>query len=56
MSSFSENEIELTKENYEISIEVITDDDFIKNHFVKEYITSVATSIVVDDTNKEYVK
>ncbi len=53
---FSENEIELTKENYEISIEVITDDDFIKNHFVKEYITSVATSIVVDDTNKEYVK
>ncbi len=52
----NENEIDQTQDYYEIPIEVLTDDDVVKECFVKGYITYTATSFIVDETNKDYVE
>lgn len=52
----SEKEIDITKEEFTIPIEVWDKDEDIKQHLIDGYITQVATSFVVDDTNVEFVK
>ncbi len=52
----SANEIDLTKEVFNIPIDVWDKDDEIKQHFIDGYITDVAKSFVVDNTNVEFVK
>ena len=51
-----EKEIDITKENFEIPINVYTDDEDIKRDFIDGYITSVAKSFIVDSTNIDLVK
>lgn len=48
--------ISLEEKNYKIEIKTIEGDNYIREHFVEEYITAQATSFVVDDTNVEIVK
>ncbi len=48
-------EIDITKDVFEIPIEVWDKDDDIKQFFIDGYITNVATSFVVDNTNLEFV-
>lgn len=52
----SEKEIDITKEEFTIPLEVWDKDEDIKQHFIDGYITQVATSFVVDDTNINFVK
>jgi len=52
---FSYKEIDISKVNFEIPIEICDNDTDIKNRFINGYITPVATSFVVDETNKEFV-
>ena len=52
----SEKEIDITKEEFTIPIEVWDKDEDIKQHLIDGYITQVATSFVVDDTNINFVK
>lgn len=54
--ALSKNEIDLNKEHYEIPIEIWNEDELIKEHFIKGYITETATSFVVDETNKDLVE
>lgn len=52
----SEDGIDITKEEFTIPIEVWDQDEDIKQHFINGYITQVAKSFVVDDTNIDFVK
>lgn len=52
----SEKEIDITKEEFTVPIEVWDKDEDIKQHLIDGYITQVATSFVVDDTNINFVK
>lgn len=52
----SEKEIDITKEEFNIPIEVWDKDEDIKQHFIDGYITQVAKSFVIDETNVEFVK
>ncbi|MCH5160553.1 MAG: DUF4238 domain-containing protein [Clostridiales bacterium] len=52
----SEKEIDITKDEYIIPIEVWNKDADIKQHFIDGYITQVAISFVVDDTNIAFVQ
>lgn len=52
----SENEVNISQDTFNIPIEVCDNDNFIKEHFIDGYITTTATSFVVDDTNIEFVK
>lgn len=54
--AWSKGEIDLNKGYYEIPIEIWDEDELIKEHFIKGYITNTATSFVVDDTNKDFVE
>lgn len=49
-------EVDLSKSNFDIPIEVWEKDDEIIKHFIDGYITYNAKSFVVDDTNIEIVK
>lgn len=52
----SEKEIDINKEYFNLSIETCDEDDKIKEFFIDGYITNTATSLVVDNTNVEFVK
>ena len=54
--ALSKDEIDLNKEYYEIPIEIWDEDELIKEHFIKGYITATASSFIVDETNKDYVE
>ena len=51
-----EEKIDLTKNEYNIKIEQWNEDELVKQFFIDGYITSQATSFVVDNTNLKYVK
>lgn len=53
---FTSEKVCLEEKTYKINIKTIEDDNYIKEHLIKEYITGQATSFVVDDTNIEIVK
>ena len=48
--------IDIDKETFDIRIETWDKDKDIIEHFIKGYITEVATSFVVDESNLEFVK
>ncbi len=52
----SEKEIDTDKEKFNIPIEVWSNDENVKLHFVNGYITKTAKSFVVDDTNLSLVE
>lgn len=52
----SDKEIDTTKEEYNIPIEIWSNDNDIKLHFIDGYITATAKSFVIDDTNLSLVE
>ena len=52
----NEKEIDMSSKEFVIPIETWDSDDKIKKYFIDVYITPVATSFVVDDTNLEILK
>ncbi|MDE6945859.1 MAG: DUF4238 domain-containing protein [Anaeroplasmataceae bacterium] len=53
---FSKNEIDINQESFNLSIETWNNNDKIKEFFIDGYITNTATSLVVDNTNVQFVK
>lgn len=53
---FSKNEIDISQQKYNIKIETWDNNEDIKQHFIDGYITPVAKSFVVDETNQKFIR
>ena len=53
---YNKEEIDTTKEKFDIPIEICDNDKDIKSTFIDAYITRTTKSFVVDDTNLCFVK
>lgn len=53
---YSDKEIDITKEKFEMPLEICNDEELIKQCFIDTYITKTAKSYVVDETNIDFVR